>query len=98
MFFIIFVKAKLRLGSVKSGKTVFSRLAVALALHYLCPAACYGPAVRLCSHLPLTQRIFCKDDANERNESLLSKSQMQLFLCKGKPAKTLKLYQMLQWM
>ena len=42
--------------------------------------------------------ILCKDDANERNESLLSKSQMQLFLCKGKPAKTLKLYQMLQWM
>ena len=26
----------LRLGSVKSGKTAFSRLAVALALHHLC--------------------------------------------------------------
>ena len=28
--------------------------------------------------------IFCKDDANERNESLLSNCRVQLFFCKGK--------------
>jgi len=34
-YFIIFVADKLRLGSVKVVKTLFSRLAAALALHYL---------------------------------------------------------------
>jgi hypothetical protein len=33
---IIFAEDKLRLGNIKSGKTAFSRLAAALALHYLC--------------------------------------------------------------
>jgi hypothetical protein len=33
---IIFVEDKRRLGSVKPDETSFPRLAVALALHYLC--------------------------------------------------------------
>ena len=35
----------LRFGSVKSGKTAFSLLAVALALQYLCIKICFGSAV-----------------------------------------------------
>lgn len=35
-YYIIFVEDKLRLGSIKSGKTSFHRLAVALASHCLC--------------------------------------------------------------
>ncbi len=31
------------------------------------------------------QLILCKDNANERNESLLSYCRMQLILCKDKP-------------
>jgi hypothetical protein len=30
------------------------------------------------------QLIFCKDNANERNESLLSNCRVQLILCKDK--------------
>lgn len=33
---VIFAKHKLRSGNIKSGKTLFSRLDVALTLHHTC--------------------------------------------------------------
>ena len=35
-YLLIFAEDKMRFGSIKHGKTPFSRLAVALTFHYLC--------------------------------------------------------------